>query len=298
MENKKFCKFCGEEIDKSSIVCPKCGRQLQVVKKAEEKNETTNASKDNQPKFYEQQWFMWVMLVFFAPVGIFLMWKFNTKLQKKTKIILTVVFAIFFLAVAAGGGDETTTTDNPSSNNNNNNNTTEVSKQKVEVIDFSSMKEHEILTWCNEKKLSCNFKREYSNTIAKDGYIKQSVSAGEQVVENTKITVTYSLGKEPTMGQKNALKKAESYSKMMHMSKSGIYKQLTSEYGEGFTAEEAQYAIDNIQADWKANALAKAKSYQTTMSMSKSAIYKQLTSEYGEGFTAEEAQYAIDHLED
>ena len=84
----------------------------------------------------------------------------------------------------------------------------------------------------------------------------------------------------------------------MHMSKSGIYKQLTSEYGEGFTAEEAQYAIDNIVVDWNANALEKAKSYQTTMNMSKSRIYEQLTSEYGEGFTAEEAQYAIDHLDD
>ena len=181
---------------------------------------------------------------------------------------------------------------------NNSTNTIEVSTKKVEVIDFSSMVEHEILTWCNNNNLNCNFKREYSNSVAKDGYIKQSVSAKEKVAENTKITITFSLGKEPTMGQKNALKKAESYSDTMHMSKAGIYKQLTSEYGEGFTAEEAQYAIDNMEADWKANALAKAKSYQSMMSMSKSAIYKQLISEYGEEFTAEEAQYAIDHLED
>jgi len=84
----------------------------------------------------------------------------------------------------------------------------------------------------------------------------------------------------------------------MHMSKQGIYDQLTSEYGEKFAAEDAQYAIDNMTADWNANALAKAKSYQETMSMSKSAIYDQLVSEYGEKFTAEEAQYAIDHLDD
>lgn len=31
---------------------------------------------------------------------------------------------------------------------------------------------------------------------------------------------------------------------MMHMSKAGIYDQLTSEYGEGFEADAAQYAID------------------------------------------------------
>lgn len=82
----------------------------------------------------------------------------------------------------------------------------------------------------------------------------------------------------------------------MHMSKAGIYDQLVSEYGEKFTAEEAQYAVDNLEADYKANALAKAKSYQENMSMSPSAIYDQLVSDYGEKFTPEEAQYAIDNL--
>ena len=97
---------------------------------------------------------------------------------------------------------------------------------------------------------------------------------------------------------RNALKKAKSYSDMMHMSKKAIYDQLTSEYGENFPADAAQYAIDNLKADYKYNALQKAKSYQDNMSMSKSAIYDQLISEYGEQFTAEEAQYAIDNLPD
>ena len=94
----------------------------------------------------------------------------------------------------------------------------------------------------------------------------------------------------------NALSKAETYSDMMYMSKAAIYDQLTSEYGEGFAADAAQYAIDNVKADWKANALKKAETYYKDMSMSKSAVYDQLISEYGEQFTAEEAQYAIDNL--
>lgn len=96
---------------------------------------------------------------------------------------------------------------------------------------------------------------------------------------------------------RNALHKAENYSKMMHMSKQRIYDQLTSEYGEKFTPEEAQYAIDNIKGDYLEAALKSAKNYQETMSMSKDAIYDQLTSENGEKFTAEEAQYAIDNLD-
>lgn len=113
----------------------------------------------------------------------------------------------------------------------------------------------------------------------------------EKIVETKEDT---SVSKE----YRNALRSAKTYSDMMHMSKQGIYDQLTSEYGEKFTPEEAQYAIDNIKGDYLEVALKSAKNYQETMNMSKDAIYDQLTSEYGEKFTAEEAQYAIDNLDD
>ncbi|WP_231556435.1 Ltp family lipoprotein [Cryobacterium sp. MLB-32] len=97
---------------------------------------------------------------------------------------------------------------------------------------------------------------------------------------------------------KSALKKAESYSSMMNMSKLGVFGQLTSEYGEQFSVEAGQYAVDNVVADWPANALAKAKSYRDTMDMSPAAIHDQLISDYGEQFTVEEADYAMAHLND
>ncbi|MDN5682541.1 Ltp family lipoprotein [Corynebacterium glyciniphilum] len=95
----------------------------------------------------------------------------------------------------------------------------------------------------------------------------------------------------------SALRKAETYSEMMHMSKAGILEQLTSDYGEGFSPEAARYAVDNVDADWNNNALEKARTYQDTMSMSPSAIHEQLVSEYGEKFTVEEADYALAHLD-
>lgn len=94
----------------------------------------------------------------------------------------------------------------------------------------------------------------------------------------------------------SALEKADTYVNYMYMSKAGLYDQLTSEYGEQFSEEAAQYALDNVDADWKANALEKAKSYQETMSMSPEAIRDQLVSEFGEQFTQEEADYAIANL--
>ena len=123
-----------------------------------------------------------------------------------------------------------------------------------------------------------------SNDEVKEG-------AKEKVVETKE---------EPSVPKeyRNALRSAETYSDMMYMSKQGIYDQLTSEYGEKFTPEEAQYAIDNIKGDYLETALKSAKNYQENMSMSKDAIYDQLVSDYGEKFTAEEAQYAIDNLDD
>lgn len=97
---------------------------------------------------------------------------------------------------------------------------------------------------------------------------------------------------------KAALNKAQDYANTMHMSKKGVYLQLTSDYGEKFTPEAAQYAVDNVKADWNANALIKAKEYQGTMNMSPAKIRDQLTSSYGEKFTEAEADYAIQHLND
>ena len=113
-----------------------------------------------------------------------------------------------------------------------------------------------------------------------------NTNANEEVKKEDSVPTEY----------KSALNKAKTYSDTMYMSKQGIYNQLTSEYGEKFSAQAAQYAIDNLQVDYKQNALKKAQDYQSQMSMSPSAIYDQLTSEYGEKFTAEEAQYAIDNL--
>ena len=234
-------------------------------------------------KFYTKTWFMLLMLVLFAPIGIFLMWKFHDEMKKDAKIILTIIFAIFFFI----SGDEKEATTN-SKNNAEENNKYEVSKVKVEVIDFSEIQENEVLNWCNEKKLSCNFKKEYSDTIAKGEYIKQSVEATKQVEEGSKITITYSLGKAPTKAQENAVKMAKTYLNIMTFSRSGLIEQL--EY-EGFTNEDAVYGVDNITVDWNEQAVKMAKTYLNIMTFSRSGLIEQL--EY-EGFTHEQAVYGVE----
>lgn len=200
-------------------------------------------------------------------------------------IIIIAIVVIGIIASASGNNSD-------DSNNKHEKN----KKVTITVIDFSSMTEAEIDNWCETNKINCKIETEYSDTIAKDNFISQSIESQKTIYQGDNIVIKKSLGKKPTKEQENALKKAESYSKNLHMSKQGIYNQLTSSF-EGFSAEDAQYAIDNIVADWNSNALEKAKSYQQNMNMSKNAIYNQLTSSV-EGFTADEAQYAIDHLDD
>ena len=135
----------------------------------------------------------------------------------------------------------------------------------------------------NQDKEISNNQGEEKDVLVKEN--EEKVDEKEEKVEE-----------EVLKEDKSALRKAKVYSDTMSMSKAGLYDQLTSEYGEKFTAEEAQYAVDNLDVNWKENALKKAKVYQETMAMSPSAIYDQLVSEYGEKFTEEEAQYAVDNL--
>ncbi|MBK2401778.1 hypothetical protein GTU75_01740 [Erysipelothrix rhusiopathiae] len=90
--------------------------------------------------------------------------------------------------------------------------------------------------------------------------------------------------------------KGQQYADRMNMSERAIYDQLVSEYGENFPEDAAQYAIENIKADYNNNALEKAKTYQSRMSMSRDSIWEQLVSEHGENFTEDQANYALENL--
>ncbi len=253
--------------------------------------------KTNKVLWYDKTWFFWILLIIVPYVGIPFMWVRKKHFSIGKKIILSVIFGLLAIAIItssfSGGelpnnnldGQEQTETTPPID-----------SQNYVTIIDFSSMELNEIEVWAKANKIVCNFEYDHSDTIAKGLFLKQSKTIDDKILEGKKITVTYSLGKAPNIEFKNALKKAKTYSDLMHMSKISIYNQLISEYGEDFEPEAAQYAIDNIVANWNENALAKAENYSDTMHMSKKSIYDQLISEYGEQFTAAEAQYAVDNI--
>lgn len=268
-----YCQNCGTEMwyKNGQTVCPKCG----AVASPDSQQPTTQQQTPTatQNPFYKKWWF-WV--------------------------IIAIVLLLAIIGFSNGGdtSDDISNTSKVAITQTSGETNSTSEKTKVTVVDFSAMSETEIEKWAETNNVRCVVTTIYSDTVPAGNIIEQSEQANSTVSEGDIIYVKFSKGKKPSVEYQNALVKAESYSKTMHMSKKGIYDQLTSEYGEGFSADAAQYAIDNLQADYKANALAKAKSYQENMHMSKNAIYEQLISEYGEQFTKEEAQYAIDHLND
>jgi len=99
----------------------------------------------------------------------------------------------------------------------------------------------------------------------------------------------------PTKQQQAALNSANEYLDYQGFSEKGLFNQLTSE-SEGFSNEDAQYAIDNLKnVDWNKQALRTAEDYNSEGDMSTNSIYEQLVSD-AEGFTPDQANYAVNNL--
>jgi hypothetical protein len=90
-----------------------------------------------------------------------------------------------------------------------------------------------------------------------------------------------------TLGQQQAIAQAESYLDFSAFSRTGLIEQL--EY-EGFSKEDATFAVDNITVDWNEQAAASAESYLEFTSFSRSGLIDQLLYE---GFTPEQAEFGV-----
>lgn len=97
-----------------------------------------------------------------------------------------------------------------------------------------------------------------------------------------------------TVAQENAIESAKDYLDMTAFSRKGLIKQLSSEYGDGFSLKDATFAVDHIKVNWNEQAARAAKSYLEMDSFSRSGLIQQLESPYGEQFTHSQAVYGVD----
>jgi hypothetical protein len=126
----------------------------------------------------------------------------------------------------------------------------------------------------------------------------QDVANGEKRDPGASITVAASV--PMTVAQESAIRSAKSYLSFTGFSRVGLSGQLTSEYGEGFAPEDAEFAIATLeqsgQVDWNQEAVQSAQSYIEMSGFSRSGLFDQLTSEYGEQYTADQANFALDTI--
>jgi hypothetical protein len=96
-----------------------------------------------------------------------------------------------------------------------------------------------------------------------------------------------------TTEQEQAIQSAQGYlDSGQGFSKAGLFHQLTSSYGEGFSHSLARFALRHVQVNWNAQAVISAKGYLSSgQGFSYANLVEQLDSPYGEQFTPAQAQH-------
>jgi Host cell surface-exposed lipoprotein. len=290
--------------------------------------------KPKDKKWYQQGRWIIIFLIILWPLGVYFMWRY-AKWKMPVKVIvsaLELLFLIIFIASAANVSPYVNLDDSYYSTPKTDESSylvsgTTPSNDIVKVNDIVALRSGDsfkatvplkegdnqitVVATNGNKQTQKNFiiHRNTSAEIkarndaaaaakkAADDAAKAQKATAAKAAADAAAAAAYAKANAPAE-YKSALNQATSYANTMHMSKQGVYDQLVSQYGGQFSAAAAQYAIDNVTADWNANALAQAKTYQNDMYLSPAAVHDQLTSEYGGQFTQAEADYAIQHLND
>ena len=150
-----------------------------------------------------------------------------------------------------------------------------------------------------------------TNTVTDKTAVTQNVSITQntstEIPEETKETSSpektgiNALLDSLKIGERNAVLSAINYLDFTAFSRDGLIDQLSSEYGSGYTDEEANFAVDFLEehslVDWDEQAIRSAQNYLDFTAFSRQGLINQLSSEYGSQFTAEQATKAVDYLE-
>lgn len=118
-----------------------------------------------------------------------------------------------------------------------------------------------------------------------DGSLLKQTNTLQDVVSGNSATTESSNSDGATLAQQNALQSAIKYLNYTSFSYTGLIQQL--EY-EGYSEEDATYAVDNSGADWNEQAAKTAQKYLEYTSFSREQLVEQLKYE---GFTDEQAEY-------
>lgn len=135
--------------------------------------------------------------------------------------------------------------------------------------------------------------------FSRQGLIDQlSSEYGDQyAVEDATAAVDY-LEQEVSWGEQ-AERSARQYLDVGPFSRQGLINQLSSEYGDQYTVEQATAGVDAVEpdVDWNEEAAEAAQNYLEISPFSRDQLIEQLSSEYGDQFTVEQATYGVDQTD-
>lgn len=191
-------------------------------------------------KFWQKSWFMWVCLIFFCPVGIVLCY-LNRERHPRWKLICGVFAVLFVIGIAAPKNDNKTAT-TPTTQ------TTQQTQQK-EAAPAPAKKEEPKKEEAKpqvpmEHRMALKAAEQYLRTMpfSKQGLYRQlTADAGNKFPPEA---AQYAVDNVKTDWKENAAKAAANYLKIMPMSRDELVNQLTSEAGDQYTLEEAQYGVE------------------------------------------------------
>lgn len=196
-------------------------------------------------KFWQKSWFMWVCLIFFAPVGIVLCYV-NRERHPKWKIICGVFLVLFVIGMVAPKNNTTTTQTKPTAQTAQ---TQEVKKtestqsaQKQETTKTESKQEEQKVPM--EYKMALKSAEQYLRTMpfSKQGlYVQLTSDAGSKFPPEA---AQYAVDNVKTDWKENAARAAVGYLNIMPMSREELVNQLSGEGGDKYTLEEAQYGVE------------------------------------------------------
>lgn len=90
----KFCSKCGAPLNGGNF-CSECGAKAE---------DNPIQAKENK-QIYEKTWFIILLLIFFFPVGLFLMWKYS-QWNKAVKIIVTILVGLMVVFTVVSDNSE------------------------------------------------------------------------------------------------------------------------------------------------------------------------------------------------
>lgn len=190
---------------------------------------------------------------------------------KRKRIIIPAIAVLAVLIFPKGGGDETDVADPVAS---------------ATISATTSDPSVEVALEDDEPPVT---PAESTDPVAPE----EAETTAPAVVETTPAPApeTADPGPDMTVSQSQAVSKAEQYLQFSAFSKSGLADQLEF---EGFSPEDATFAVEHIDVDWMEQAKLKAANYLEFSAFSLTGLVDQLEFE---GFTTEEAQFGVNNIE-